>query len=982
LTAERWAQIEKLFHEVVDREPAVRLHMLAEECLNDLELREEVEALLSCAASGSGCVENVVRAGLEAVAFTLTGTTVSHYLVIDGIGGGGMGLVYRARDLKLPREVALKFLPEDSTKDPVALRRFEREAQSISSLDHHNICPIYEFGDHDGQPFLVMPLLEGQTLREVIAAAPPDEPPFEVNKLLTVAIQILNGLTAAHHRGIVHRDIKPANIFITTQGQVKVLDFGLAKLSQFIQETEEDAEFVGLHDTQQRGYRGRLAVKPDLFYSQTGTAIGTAGYMSPEQVRGAALDGRTDLFSCGVVLYEMATGRRPFFGETEQMLEKAILEQRPISPRSLNPSLPRKLEKIIEKSIQKDPAQRYQSASQLNADLETLRQELEPNRRRGRWIASSTIAILFVITAVIFFVQRNSPIRVPSEIKLRQLTANSAENHVTSGAISPDGKYLAYSDAQGLHVKIIATSETRNIPKPTSLQDQKIDWGQCVGWFPDSNRMVVNVRPAGIDPDEMTSRDTSVWIASFAGEAPHKLRDNAAAYSISPDGSQIAFGTNRGIFGDRETWLMGPNGEQARKLYDNGDTGIGGAFLWSASGQLAMYVNTTESGDTLVSRDLKGGPMNTVLIPTDMSRVNDILWLPDGRFIYSMRDSDAIGSPTCNYWVMRVDERTGKPTEKAKRLTSWAGFCMSMASITKDGKQLAFLEWASHATLYVASLSSGGTRIGTPRHFTLDEHFDFLQDWNVDAKNIVFVSNRSGRTGIYMQSLLQDSPRVLYTGDLVLKGVRVSPDGKWVLGLTASSGGRPENLLRIPRSGGEPELVFKTQPHSLNRLACSKPPSHLCVVAEQPQDSKQLKVLAFDPTSGQDFNVVRLDSGPIAESWLFDMSYEGKYFAVSDGPQGPIRIFSRLGHLERTIPVNVVNRIQSIHWTADTKGVYVSDAVKDGTTLWHVDLDGRTNIIWQNRGGTWTTGIPSPDGKHLPIQGSTMNQNMWMMEYF
>jgi serine/threonine protein kinase len=304
----------------------------------------------------------------EPPASSLSGKKVSHYRVLELLGGGGMGVVYKAEDLKLGRRVALKFLPEEIASDAKALERFEREARAASALDHPNICAIYEFGEHEGRLFIAMSLLEGETLRDRIAAR---AAPFETGELLDLAIQIGHGLGAAHEKGIIHRDIKPANIFITSRSEAKILDFGLAKLTQA-------GDLEGLQHQDVRSQEPQTAPAKDLSVSLTSVAMGTAAYMSPEQVRGERLDARTDLYSFGLVLYEMATGTRAFSGDTAAALHEAILNRTPVAARGLNPELPHGLEEIISKALEKDRDVRYQTAAEMCADLQRLNRETKP----------------------------------------------------------------------------------------------------------------------------------------------------------------------------------------------------------------------------------------------------------------------------------------------------------------------------------------------------------------------------------------------------------------------------------------------------------------------------------------------------------------------------------------------------------------------------------------------------------------------------
>ncbi len=328
--------------------------------------------------------------GAEEASTDLAGQTVSHYRVLGRIGSGAMGVIYKAEDTRLGRAVALKFLPSEVAHDRQALARFQREARAASALNHPNICTVHDIDEYEGQPFIAMELLEGQTLKERLAVASISDrriggqrPPLQLDTLLDLAVQIAAGLEAAHGKGIIHRDIKPANIFLTIHGQAKILDFGVAKLPR---STGSLPRFIGVSavarsepEQGDRATAGPTRTTDDTL-TQQGSPIGTAAYMSPEQARGEALDARTDIFSFGAVLYEMATGRQAFPGETAAVVQQAILTQQPVSPKSLNPDLPPKLEEIINKALEKDRQLRYQSASDMRSDLQRLKRDTDSGR--------------------------------------------------------------------------------------------------------------------------------------------------------------------------------------------------------------------------------------------------------------------------------------------------------------------------------------------------------------------------------------------------------------------------------------------------------------------------------------------------------------------------------------------------------------------------------------------------------------------------
>ena len=766
MNPERWKQIEELYHAALERAESERPAFLEQACGGDEALRREVESLLSFHQQAGSFIEapaldEAARALASSgatstqsveVAARLVGKTVSHYRIVEKLGGGGMGVVYKAQDTKLPRLVALKFLPEVLAESSEALERFNREAHAASALNHPNICTIYDVDEHGGEPFIAMELLEGQTLKQRIAVGARRAVPLPTDEVLDLAIQIADGLDAAHAKGIIHRDIKPANIFVTTRGQAKILDFGLAKLTSPLAHTPA------------------LSFDPESL-TGSGTVIGTVAYMSPEQARGEELDARTDLFSFGGVLYEMATGRQAFSGNTAAAIFGAILHEAPTPPLSLRPDLPPQLEEIIRKALEKDRDVRYQHASEMRADLKRLRRDTESGRITGRLKTAgeesavpparfshvhSPLGVAAVVTVLLLaglVVYRSQQTRVAAPSEWVQLT--DFTDSATSPAFSPDGRMLAFIRGPDtffgpgeIYVKMLPEGE------PVQLTHDSLAKMSPV-FSPDGSRIAYTVVPP-----------FDTWVVPVLGGEPRRLLANASGL----------------------TWIDGQH-----LLFSEIKSGLHMAVVTAAesrSGQRDIYVPPRERGMAhrsylspgrqwvLLAEMDNGGWLPCRLVPFDGSSsgkqvgppgagCTSAAWSPDGKWMYF--SSDAGGR--FHIWRQRFPD--GKPEQVTFGPTEEEGI-----AIGPQGRSLVASVGMEESAVWIRD-SNGERQISS-------EGFAEAPSLSPDGTKAFYLVRPRGATGMFTNGALwavdlegerseQPLPGFAVTGyDISLDGRRIA----------------------------------------------------------------------------------------------------------------------------------------------------------------------------------------------------------------
>jgi eukaryotic-like serine/threonine-protein kinase len=868
------------------------------------------------------------------------GTKLGPYEILSPLGAGGMGEVYRAKDTRLGRDVAIKGLPDALAHDADALSRFEREARMLAALEHPHIAGIHGIEESGSARYLVLELVEGSSLAEHLASGP-----LPVEESLRIAAQIADALDAAHAKGIVHRDLKPANVMVTADGRAKVLDFGLAK-----------GDVVEASTSQSRSPTAVAA-------TQAGTLLGTPGYMSPEQARGRPADKRSDLWSFGCVLYEMLGGRRPFEGPTVSDTMVAILGKEPDWNR-LPRATPEPIRRLLARCLEKDVERRLRDAGDARVQIEEALAGARGKRSRWPAVAAALGAAGLIAAAILFARRGGTPAPVPAP-KLSQLTL--AAGLEDSPAWSPDGTAIAYTaDAGGVRkifTKRLGAAEGAALTSGSSDDIQP-------SWSPDGKTIAfLRAREPGkkIEPGDVFGEYSGgdVWAIDPATRTETKLVDDAANPSFSPDGRLLALDAS--WVGPRRIWITDPAGHNPQQASTDVSEAVAHVRpRWSPDGKRIVFQNMEKTKFdirvvTLASKEL-------VWITNDLFQDLQPVWSPSGRYIYFT--SNRAGG--LNLWRAAVSP-DGKPAGAPQQLTTGAGQDVESA-ISKDGKRLAFAILKQNADLWELPVDPAtGRPTGPPVEVVATTREDSRGAWSPDGKWIAFNSDRSGDTNLWLFSVADRSTQALTTGPGGDYQANWSPDGKTIAFFSSRSGNA--DIWTVDVASGA--LKRLTQSPSIAINPFYSPDGR--AIAYQSDRSGRLEVWVMDADGSHPRQLTTVGVGGHFMRWTAD----GKtvVFRCPCGGKGQTMQVPLVG----ADPTPTAEVTGGSHMSFSPDASFIMDVVAH-KTLWVSPLRGgkpEKVFAFDDASSRIDYPVLSPDGKWVLFDRfRPEGGDIWMMEGF